>query len=167
MIISPPEHLRRDHDVSAFDSGEPRLDDWLRRWALPNERGGASRTYVVRSGVRVIGYFALAAGEIIHEKATGKIRRNMPDPVPVVLLGRLAIDLGWQGRGIGSDLLNEAIRRTLRASEIIGIRALLVHAISDDAKRFYESLGFLASGVDPMILMITLKDAENSLSHAP
>ena len=162
--ITAPEHLTAAHDVSAFDSGVPGLDAWLKKRALANEETGASRTYVVRAGARVVGYYALATGGVAQAQAPGRVRRNMPDPVPVMILGRLAVDRHWQGRNLGASLLRDAIVRTLQAAEVVGIRAILVDAISEDAKRFYERNGFRASPVDPMILMITVADAKNALS---
>ncbi len=161
--ISAAEKLRPDHDFSSFDSGTPVLDDWLRRRALPNQESGASRTYVIRAGNRVVGYYALAAGAVARAEATGRTRRNMPDPVPVMVIGRLAVDSGYQGRGLGRALLRDAVLRTMQAADIAGIRALLVHAISEDAKRFYERCGFRPSPLDPMTLMITMRDAQQAL----
>jgi GNAT superfamily N-acetyltransferase len=160
--ISAPEHLTAAHDVSAFDSGVPDLDDWLRKRALANEETGASRTYVVCAGGRVAGYYALATGGVAQ--VLGRVRRNMPNPVPVMILGRLAVDRSWQGRNLGASLLRDAVVRTVQAAEIGGIRAILVDAISEDAKRFYERNGFRVSPVDPMILMITIADAKKALS---
>lgn len=162
--ISAPERLLADHDLSHFDSGTPVLDDWLRRRALSNQDRGASRTYVICVGERVVGYYALAAGAIARTEATGRAGRNMPDPVPVMVLGRLAIDSRFQGRGLGRALLRDAILRTMQAADIAGIRAILVHAISEDARRFYERCGFQPSPVDSMTLMITLADAAVALS---
>jgi len=161
--FSAPEKLTQAHDLSQFQCGEPNLDDWLKRRAFQNEETGASRTYVILSGQQVAGYYALAAGAAAHANAPGRVRRNMPNPVPVMVIGRLAIDLRYQGRGIGSALLKDAVLRTAQAAEIAGIRAVLVHAISESAKRFYEKKGFTSSPVDPMTLMITLTDAANAL----
>lgn len=161
--MSAPEHLSASHDVTAFDSGVAELDDWLKQRALANEAGG-SRTYVVCAGGRVIGYYALANGAVAQGTATGRVRRNMPDPVPVMVLGRLAVDRNWQGRDIGRSLLRDAVLRTLQASEIGGIRAILVHAISEPAKLFYERCGFTASAAEPMTLMVTVADAIKALS---
>src|SRR2546425_5444577 len=136
--VTAPEKLTAEHDVSAFKSGEPTLDDWLKRRALANEESGASRTYVVCSNNRVVGYYALANGTVAHNEVTGRVRRNVPQPIPVMVIGRLAIDEAHQGRGLGAALLRDAILRTLQAAEIAGIRAILVHAISEDAKKFYE-----------------------------
>jgi predicted N-acetyltransferase YhbS len=161
--VSPPAPLAADHDLTRFASGVAPLDEWLRRRARQNEAEGASRTFVVCSGHRVIGYYSLAAGSIMREAATGKIRRNMPEPVPVVLLGRLAVDQAWQGKGLGADLLQDAVRRTVAAAGTIGVRAILVHAISDAAKSFYERHGFRASPIDPMTLMISIEEAAGAI----
>jgi GNAT superfamily N-acetyltransferase len=156
--------LTAAHELSAFDSGVPGLDAWLKKRALANEETGASRTYVVCAGGRVVGYYALATGGVAQAQALGRVRRNMPDPVPVMILGRLAVDRNWRGRNLGASLLRDAIVRTLQAAEIGGIRAILVDAISEDAKRFYERHGFRTSPVDPMLLMITVADAKKALS---
>ncbi len=163
--IGAPEVLQPEHDLSAFDSGVPALDDWLRRRALRNQESGASRTYVVISEGQVVGYYALANGAVAQTEATGRTRRNMPDPIPVMVLGRLAVDARMQGRGLGRALLRDAVLRTMQAAELAGIRAILVHALSDDAKRFYERCGFQPSPIDPMMLMITLRDAERALTE--
>lgn len=162
--IGAPEHLCAEHDLSQFESGVPALDDWLKRRALANEDSGASRAYVVSAGGKVIGYYALATGAVALQAATGRARRNMPDPIPVMILGRLAIDKAYQTKGVGRALVRDAILRTLQAAAIGGIRAILVHAIPEDAKRFYERCGFAPSPVDPMTLMITVADAEKALS---
>ena len=161
--LSAPELLTAGHDLSAFDCGEQTLNDWLRKRALTNQSAGASRTYVICEANRVVGYYALAVGAVAHEHATGKIRRNIPDPVPVMILARLAMDTGYHGRGIGAGLLRDAIFRTVRASEIAGIPAILVHAISDSARHFYERCGFYSSPVDPMTLMITVEEARRAM----
>ena len=117
------------------------------------------------AGGRVVGYHALATGGVAQAQAPGRVRRNMPDPVPVMVLGRLAVDQAYQGRGLGAGLLRDAILRTLQAAELGGIRAILVHAVSEDAKRFYERQGFVVSPVDPMTLMITMADARKALGR--
>ena len=157
--IGRPEKLTASHDIGGFDSGEPVLDEWLRRRAFANEVTGASRTYVSCAGGKVIGYYALAAGAVAHAVAPGRVRRNMPDPIPVVVLGRLAVDKNRQGHGVGTGLLRDAVLRTLQAAEIAGIRAMLVHAISENAKRFYLQYGFIESPVDPMTLVLPLAEA--------
>ena len=161
--ISRPEPLRSTHDVSSFDCGNAALDEWLKKRAVSNEDTGASRTYVVCAAARVVGYYALANGSITSASAIGRIRRNMPDPIPVMVLGRLAVDRAWQKRHLGRGLLRDAVLRTMQAAEIAGIRAVLVHAISDDAKAFYERAGFVESPLDPMTLMVTIRDAARAL----
>jgi len=163
--ISSPEKISSKHDLSQFQCGEPTLDDWLRRRALQNEESGASRTYVVSVSNRVVGYYALATGAIAHLDAPGRIRRNMPDPVPVMVLGRLAVDRIVQGQSVGRSLLKDAILRTLQAAEIAGVRAILVHAISEGAKRFYENWGFISCPMDPMMLAIPLSEAQKAIIH--
>lgn len=161
--LSAPEKLRSDHDLTEFACGEPSLDDWLRRRALQNQESGASRTYIVRTGQQVVGYYALAVGSVAHAGASSRVRRNMPDPVPVMILGRLAVHSEFQGRKIGPALLRDAILRTLQVAEIAGLRAILVHAISERARQFYENCGFIASPMDPMTLMITVAEAVKAL----
>jgi GNAT superfamily N-acetyltransferase len=153
-----PEPIRPDHDLSDFDSGVVALDEWLRRRALSNEVVGASRTLVSCLERRVAGYYSLAAASVLHGVATPKARRNMPDPVPAILLARLAVDRGWQGAGLGAGLLKDAVLRSAAAAETIGVRVLLVHAISEEAKRFYERFGFRTSPIEPMTLRITLDE---------
>ncbi len=161
--LCPPEKLNSLHRVESFDSGNGQLDEWLKRRALKNQLEGASRTYVICSGDEVVAYYCLANGAVAQTIATGRVRRNMPDPIPVMVIGRLAVDRRWQGKGIGRSLLRDAILRTLQAAEIAGIRAILVHAISEDAKQFYMKCGFTISPVDSMTLMVKVSDANASL----
>jgi GNAT superfamily N-acetyltransferase len=114
---------------------------------------------VVCAGRKVIGNYTLATGAIAHAEAPGRIRRNAPDPVPVLVIGRLAVDRAFHGQGVGTGLLRDAVLRTVQAAEIAGIRAILVHAISEAAKPFYEKYGFVASPVDPLTVMITVAEA--------
>jgi len=162
--ISAPEKLTPHHATAAFACGEPALDDWLRRRALRNQDSGASRTFVVCRGGQVVGYYALAAGAVAQAAATTRTRRNMPDPIPVMVLGRLAVDQTCQGAGLGRALLRDAVLRTLQAADLAGIRAILVHALSEDARLFYERCGFQPSPFDPLTLMITLNDARQALA---
>ena len=158
-IREPPEKHQPEHDLSAFDCDEPVLNDWLRRRALQNQQSGASSTYVVLDKNRVVGYYSLAAGSVARETAPGRVRRNVPDPVPVVVVGRLAVDPSFQGQGLGRALLRDAVLRILQAADIIGVRAVLVHALSEQAKRFYEDCGFAPSPINPLTLMITVSEA--------
>jgi GNAT superfamily N-acetyltransferase len=163
--FTAPAPLSQDHEVSGFRSGETALDAWLVERALKNERASASRTYVICQARKVVGYYCLAAGAIAHGVAPKKLTRNMPDPIPVLVLGRLAIDQRWQNQGLGKDLLRDAVRRTLHASEIAGVAALLVHAISDQAKRFYLSRGLQQSPIQPMTLLLSVTDARKVISE--
>lgn len=160
-MLSAPTLLGEIHELDRFRSGNDALDDWLRRRARANQAGGASRTYVVAEGLRVVGYYCLASGALDHIEAPGALRRNMPDPIPVAVLGRLAVDGEWQGRGLGAALLQDAVLRTTQAAAIMGIRGLLVHAISNPAKYFYERHGFTASPNHPMTLVLSLKPRES------
>ena len=164
MSLSAPVPLAETHELADFASGVASLDDWLKRRARGNQASGASRTFVVAADRRVVAYYAIASGGISVDSALGRFRRNMPNPVPVVLLGRLAIDRGWQGRGLGRALFRDCAGRVLQAADTIGIRGIVVHAISEEAKAFYLALGFEVSPLDPMMLMVTLGDVEAAYS---
>jgi GNAT superfamily N-acetyltransferase len=156
-MLSAPALLDKTHDLDQFRSGNDTLDDWLRRRARANQISGASRTYVVSDDQRVIAYYCLASGALDLADAPGPIRRNMPYPIPMAVLGRLAVHREWQGRGLGVALLQDAVLRTAQAAAIMGVRGVLVHAISDAAKAFYERHGFTASPNHPMTLVLSLK----------
>jgi GNAT superfamily N-acetyltransferase len=146
------------HVIEAFDSGVPTLDLWLARRARANQVSGASRTYVVADhNGTVIGYYALASGAFALSEAPGSVRRNMPDPIPVAVLGRLAVGKAYQGQGLGVALLQDAVIRVKQAAAILGIRGILVHALSEDAKRFYERHGFVEGTNTPMMLILSLQ----------
>ena len=164
-MISAPLPLAADHELAGFESGEPSLDDWLKRRAFKNQANGSSRTYVVCEGKTVIGYYCLAAGAIGHAEAPGAMKRNRPDPVPVLVIGRLAIHQARHQQGLGTALLNDAIRRAMQAAEIAGVTALLVHAISEPARRFYRSRGFIESPVEPMTLVLMLATVARALEE--
>ena len=161
--LSAPTPLLASHVTDEFDCGEPVLNDWLKKRALKNEGSGASRTFVVCQDNKVVGFYVLATGSVMHQHAPSKVRRNMPEPIPVMILGRLAVSKDVQSVGLGRGLLRDAILRTLGVSKQAGIKALLVHALSDAAHKFYRQCGFIESQLDPMVLMITLKDAEHQL----
>ena len=161
MQLSSPEPLAASHRLDDFDCGETVLDDWLKRRALANQSSGASRTFVVTDqDGRVCGYYAMATGAVSHQRATGSIRRNMPDPVPVMVLARLAVDRRTQGQHLGASLLRDAVNRTLAVSQNAGVRALLVHALNERAKQFYEHYGFQPSPTHPMTLMLRLSNVK-------
>jgi GNAT superfamily N-acetyltransferase len=159
-MLSAPTLLADSHELELFQSGTESLDQWLRRRARANQISGASRTYVVAEAARVVGYCCLSSGGLELSDAPGAIRRNMLDPVPIAVLGRLAVDASWQGKGLGAAMLQDAVLRTGQAATILGIRGILVHAISDEAKAFYEHHGFAASPKNPMTLVLSLKGAE-------
>lgn len=164
MRLSVPEPLGAHHDAEAFGSGVESLDAWLKRRALKNQLTGASRTFVVCEGRRVMAYYALASSAIAVQEASGRFRRNMPDPIPVVVLGRLAVDRSIQGKGVGRALVRDAGHRVIQAADAIGIRGLVVHALSADARAFYIKVGFDPSPLDSSTLMITLADVKSALS---
>lgn len=148
------------HDISGFESGSEALDRWLIRYAGQSERRDAARTFVITDDGRVIGYYALLAGELDHDEATAHTRQGMSRhyPIPVAILARLAVDHRHQGRGLGAALLSDALRRIARASEQLAVRAVVVHAIDDGAVLFYERFGFRALSGTPRTLMITLAE---------
>ncbi|MBK5964674.1 GNAT family N-acetyltransferase [Thiocystis minor] len=164
MTLGAPEPLSERHVVSAFVCGRAALDTWLKQRALRNQASGAARTFVVCDGERVIAYYALASSAVAPTLATGRMRRNMPDPIPVVILARLAVDGAYQGRGLGRALMQDAGQRILNAADAIGIRGVLVQALDETARAFYTRLGFDPSPLDPMTLMITLTDLRASLA---
>ncbi len=157
LELSAPQPLVAAHQLGNFACGEAVLDEWLSRRALVNQISGASRTFVVADqDARVFGYYAIAAGAVAHQLASGGVRRNMPDPVPVIALGRLAVDQRAQGIKLGGALLRDAVTRALAVSQHAGVRALLVHALHDRARQFYEHYGFRASPLHPLTLMLQL-----------
>lgn len=158
-----PEPLTTAHQVIDFDCGEPTLNLWLQRRALRNEDHGASRTYVLCRGQQVVAYYCLSTGSVMSEVVPGRIRRNMPDPIPVLILGRLAVTLSWQNHGLGKALLRDAILRTLGVAELVGVKALMVHALSEVAANFYLEHGFYASPRQRLTLFLPLAEALDSL----
>jgi GNAT superfamily N-acetyltransferase len=161
--FSVPELLQAGHHIADFDCGIPDLNSWLVKRALANQGEGASRTYVVTDGVRVVGYYALAVTGINVTAATGRFRRNMPNPIPVALLGRLAVDRSCHGQGLGRAMFRDGAKRIIHAADTLGIRGVIVHAISEEAKAFYLALGFDPSPLEPMTLMVTVADLQKAL----
>ncbi|QFY88613.1 GNAT family N-acetyltransferase [Magnetovirga frankeli] len=161
LRLRAPQPLATTQVLDQFACGESSLDEWLKRRALTNQLSGASRTFVVTDqDDRVFGYYAMAAGAVSHQATTSSVRRNMPDPVPVLVLARLAIDHRAQGRKLGTALLQDAVNRAVAVSQNAGVRALLVHALHDPAKRFYEHYGFRESPQQPMTLMLRLNSVK-------
>lgn len=156
---SAPHPISEGDETATFDSGEPSLDNYLRMRALANHVEGASRCFVTRREGRVVGFYALASASVERRSVPGRVRRNMPDPVPVILLSRLAVDREDQGKGLGAHLLRDAITRSVNAADLIGVRAMLVHAMHDEARAFYAHFDFEPSPTDPLHLLLLIKDA--------
>ena len=165
MKLSAPVPLEASHRCEEFSCGEPSLDEWVNKRALKNQAAGASRCFVVCEGDRVVGFYSLSAGAIAHEAAPKAMRRNMPDPLPVLLLGRLAIDSRYHNQGLGQALLRDAMLRAVQVVGDTGVFAILVHALSEPAKRFYLSRGFVESPLQPMTLMMTLATVRSTLAE--
>ena len=154
--ITAPEPITAAHILADFDCGTASLNDWLKRQALKNEISGASRTFATCKDLQVVGFYALAVGSVNRKESPGKIKRKMPEPIPVMVLGRLAVDTQCQKSGIGRGLLKDAVIRTIKAANHAGIRALVVHALSEEAKKFYLRHGFLESPLHHYTLMLPL-----------
>ncbi len=166
MVFSP-KLLTAQHDVEPFSSGVESLDTWLKRRAMKNQVTGASRTFFAcRDSTCVVGYYALSSSVIAANGVPGHFRCNMPNPIPVVMLGRLAVDQSFQGKGLGRALVRDAGFRIIQAADTIGIRGVVVQALSIEAKTFYEKVGFASSVLDPMMLIITLSDLKEALSKS-
>jgi GNAT superfamily N-acetyltransferase len=163
--FAPPAPIAADQELANFDSGEWSLNEWLKKRAFKNHASGASRCFVLCVGATVIGYYSLSAGAISHEAAPKAMRRNMPDPLPVLLLGRLAVDKRYHNRGIGQALLRDAMLRAVSVAGDAGVFALLVHAISDPARQFYLSRGFVESPLQPMTLLMTMETIQSILAE--
>ncbi|EJF5606829.1 GNAT family N-acetyltransferase [Salmonella enterica] len=154
ISVTAPELLHEEHDLQQFDCGNDVLSDWLRRRAMKNQYLNASRTFVIclECIKRVVGYYSIATGSVSHASLGRRLRQNMPDPVPVVLLGRLAVDECTQGHSFGKWLLNDAVTRISNLADQVGIKAIMVHAIDEQAKTFYEYFGFVHSPISPNTL---------------
>jgi GNAT superfamily N-acetyltransferase len=159
MPYTRPEPLTSDHIPTGFQCQHASLSDWLIKRALANQNNLASKTFVVTDGERVVGYYALASGSVALESAPGAIRRNMPAPMPAIVLGRLAVDDRHQRQSLGRSLLKDATLRAIGAAETVAARVLLCHSIDEAAKAFYIANGFAASTVDPLMVMLDLKKA--------
>ena len=157
--LTGPEPLGAHHDVSRFDSGAQSLDAWLKSKSRLNETKGGARTFVVCEGARVVAFYSLAAGSVERRRVSSCVGRNMPEPIPVILLGQLAVDLDYQGMGLGGDLIGDACRRALAAADLIGARALIVQVLDEGAGSFYERFGFRAfSDREPLMLLLRISE---------
>jgi GNAT superfamily N-acetyltransferase len=160
------EALRRDHAVDGFDCGKEPLNRFLSRFALQSQLSGSSRTYLAFRGEALIGYYTLVFGQVAYDDAPERLRKGVArHPVPLMILARLAVATTHAGEGIGKGLLKDAMRRTLQAAEIAGLRALAVHAKDDDARRFYRRFDFVPAPTDPLHMMVLLKDVRSHLGH--
>jgi len=168
----PPVLLSEDHVCDGFDCGNIVLNEWLRRYALPNQKANAARTFVVCQGSRVVGYYSLAVGAVVYAGVSDRVRKGLArHPIPVMVLARLAVDIHHQEKRIGRSLLRDACLRTVQAADIAGIRALFVHAKDERARAFYERFGFEPSPIHPLQLMLLIKDIKKTVasmrSHRP
>lgn len=159
--LTSPALLHDDHNTQDFNCGIASLNEWLNKRALKNQDIGASKTFVICDPDRVVGYYALATGSVERLLTPGSFSRNMPEPIPVIVLGRLAVELQYQGRRLGAALLKDAMLRTLAVAQNVGVRGLLVHAISDEAKKFYLSYGFQVSPIESMTLLLPITHLKN------
>ena len=157
--VTAPQPLGPDRDVSQFSSGVPALDTWLQGKARLNEAKGGARAYVACDGNRVAGFYSLAASAVEKRRVSSRVGRNMPEPIPVILLGQLAVDTDYQGRRLGSDLPIDAAQRALAAADVIGARAIVVQAIDEPAKAFYGRFGFRPfSNREPLMLLLRISE---------
>jgi len=164
-VNEPPrvEKLSPDHDLDGFDCGSEELNRFLVRFAVASQRAGAAQTYVAVSGSSIVGYYSLAVGEVAYQGAPDRLSKGLArHPIPIMLLARLAVSSTWQGRGLGAGLLKDAMRRTLQAADIAGIRAFAVHAKDERARDFYSHFGFVPSPTDPMHLYLLIKDVKRA-----
>lgn len=164
MAISAPESLAAAHDISEFTCGKPTLDHWLKTRALSNQEKGFTAVLVVHEAGRVVGYYGLAPTAVVPNVLPRSIRTGQPpDPVPCLLLGQLATDINWAGRGIGTGLLKHALERCVHAANLVGGRALMVNAVDDEAAAFWRRRGFLPSRDDRLVLFRSIADIAVSL----
>jgi GNAT superfamily N-acetyltransferase len=167
LAISGPEPLTAAHDVSAFSCGKPSLDRWLQMRALSNQEKGFTAVMVIHENCRILGYYGLAPTSIVPAQLPRSIRTGQPpDPVPCLLLGQLATDQNWTGKGIGTGLLKHALQRCVTAARLIGGRALVVNAVDDEAAAFWNRRGFAPSKDDPLILFRSIAEIAASIDAA-
>lgn len=153
------EKLRREHEIDAFDCGQPDLNNWLLKHTLQNQAANAAQTYLGLANEIVVGYYTLSVGQVEYAGAPERLKKGLArHPVPVMLLARLAVHKDWQRKGVGRALLRDAVLRTLQAAHIAGIRAFAVHAKNEQARQYYEQFDFVSSPVDPLHLFVLLKD---------
>ncbi|MBF0287567.1 MAG: GNAT family N-acetyltransferase [SAR324 cluster bacterium] len=165
LPLSVPAPIDNTHDTSAFDCGVPALNNYLKKYAIQNHHSGSAKTYVATRGSQVVGYYTLAFGSVTHAETPERVKKGLGQySIPIILLARLAVNLAETGKGMGKGLLKDALLRTIPASDIAGLRAVLVHAKDDDAKNFYEKFGFVPSPIDKFHLYLLLKDIKKILT---
>lgn len=162
----PPQRISSEHMIENFDCGEISLNDWLKKRAIKNDLTDASRTYVVCCKNVVVAYYSLHLGCIQHFEAVSKIKRNMPDPIPAIVMGRLAVDVNHQGKGLAKALVKDIFLRAIQVSDLAGTKAVLVKALNDEVTAFYQSFGFVQSKGDPHLLMKAIAEVRVSLDQA-
>lgn len=163
MPLSAPEPLTGEHNVSQFSCGKESMDHWLKHITLRSHAAGGAKKYVTTDNGRVVGYYSLSAGSVSRKETSGHFRRNLPEPIPVELLGRLAVDEQYQKQGVARGLMRDAAYRVMEAAETVGVRGILVHALDADAKSFYEALGFESSPLDTHTLVITIQNIRRAV----
>jgi GNAT superfamily N-acetyltransferase len=160
------EKLQRHHPVDRFDCGQEALNRFLKRYAFQNQQAEASQTYVALAGDEIVGFYTLVVAQVEYSDAPQRLGKGLARyPIPLMLLARLAVAATWQGKGLGSGLLKDAVLRTLQAADIAGIRAIAVHAKDDDARGFYERFGFVPAPTDPYHMFVLLKDVRAILEQ--
>ena len=166
MGITSPEPISSNHNFANFTCGKPVLDDWLIKKALKNQIDGGSRTFIVMDSDldQVVGYYCISTGSVSHELAPGNVRRNMPHPIPIILLGRLAVRIDYANQGISRGLMKDGYKRAASVAEQFGVRALMVHALDDESRQYYLNLGFTGSTIQERTQMIRMKDIVASLN---
>ena len=163
---SPPQRIQSEHILDNFNCGEPSLNDWLKERALKNDLDDASRTYVVCCENTVVAYYSLHLGSVQHSEAVRKIKRNMPNPIPAIVLGRLAVDVNHQGKGLARALVKDIFLRAIQVSDLAGTKAILVKALNKNVVAFYSSFGFVQSKTDPLLLMKAISEVRASFDQA-
>jgi len=162
-VIKPPELLTQLHDTNEFSCGKEVLDNWIKSQALKNQTNRGSRTFVITSQNQVVGYYALASGAVERIQVSSNIARNMPNPIPVIILARLAVDYHFKGLSLGKGLLKDALLRSVNVANQIGVKAVLVHALDKEAVAFYEKFGFQSMPEQENTLMISISNIEKLL----
>lgn len=167
MALSAPVPLADHHELDEFNCSETSLNDWLKTRSRENAKTGASRVFVCCDGAKVLAYYSISASSVLHSEVPGKVKRNMPTPIPVVLLGRLAVDVSLEGKGVGQSLFKDAAHRINQAADQIGIAAITVHPISEKAREFWLKRGFVDCPGEKTMMVVTMKDIRAVIGAPP